>query len=86
MLSQALGAACSCEVLDLSFNLIDAKGVKALRACLRNGAAPKLKKIDLAGNPACATQLEAAMVVTALCEARRGLVVNVSDPVDPVLA
>jgi hypothetical protein len=59
------------EGIDFKFNKIDDAGAAALAAFLRAGGAPKMKVIDLRGNP---TVSPAA--VQALEEAREGLIVG----------
>ena len=54
MLGRALGAAAACSSFNLAGNAIGDAGVAALAAALREGAAPKLERISLDGNPASA--------------------------------
>ena len=73
VLCQALHAAKALKMLWLSGNAIQAEGMAALAACLREGAAPKLKTIVLFGNPGVS---DAAM--QELKEAREGLTAGTS--------
>ena len=52
------------ETLDLSVNYIDTRGIAALAAAIREGAAPALKEFDFTGNGGDSTALEEA------CKAR----------------
>ena len=70
VLSRALGEAKALQRLILWNNEIGDAGAAALAACLREGAAPKLKEIDLSGN-----QIGYAGKA-ALREARQGLLVS----------
>ena len=73
VLCQALHAAKALLSLNLGYNAIEAEGMAALAACLREGAAPKLERLVLWGNPG---PSEAAK--KALEEAREGLDVKVN--------
>merc|ERR1719379_3238282 len=68
VLSQALYEAKELRKLALNDNRIEDEGAKVLAASLKNGAAPKLKKIVLANNPGIS-----AAAKQALMDAREGL-------------
>ena len=71
VLSKALHAAKAVTGLKLQDNRITAEGVAALAACLREGAAPKLREIYFRGNPGVSGAAKQA-----LREAREGLQVS----------
>jgi len=68
VLSQALYEAKELRKLSLNDNRIQDQGAKALAASLKDGAAPKLKKIILANNPGISAEAKQALM-----DAREGL-------------
>jgi hypothetical protein len=68
VLSQALKEAKELKKLDLNNNRIQDDGVKVLAASIKDGAAPKLKKIVLANNPGISAEAKQALL-----DAREGL-------------
>ena len=71
MLCEALHAAKELTGLNLEYNAIEDEGMAALVACLREGAAPKLEKLFVGGNPGASEAAEQA-----LRDAREGLLVH----------
>ena len=70
VLSQALYEAKGLKSLSLEGNRIQDEGAKILAASLKQGAAPKLKKLNLASNPGLSAEAKQA-----LRDAREGLTV-----------